>query len=908
MLATTQFASYVSPVRPGVRVIYMHMLQQNSWPSLVALSLSLALTMGCSRTRYRQAADKESYCLIESREVDPRWEIPNRAVEPQADSRMYMGAEQDHGPKPLDDAAAKQFMDHPDGINNEHYYSKIPTRLGVENPIWLDYLPRQENGNLYLSQPLAIDLALINSRDYQTQFENVYLVALLLSGNRFEFATQWFGGAAADFTATGADAGDQRLLRTTTDRLGFTRNLAGGGQFATSILNSLFWDFGSSGIQGGSAALVTVFTQPLLRGAFRHVRLEGLTQAERNLLYSVRDFARFRRQFYFDTTASFLGLLTQVQGIRNLETNVENLRQNLEEYEVLVSLKMASQIQADTVFQQYQDGRLSLLSSEQNLMESFDQFKFQLGLPSWLPMEIDESLLERFELVDKRLEELQVDSQSLYVALAQTLPTEYAPRESLEQGFAQLLKLRDATEGLLPEVEQELASWTARLDATDVQSLGQDDHLDHQQQIALANGVEAVLTELRKDFAGRQASEAKLRRLLDAYPATAPPSRPKFDPSQSVSVAELLGDGTFDDITLESVLPTVEADPVKETVESLQEAVGDELREEIADLYIAQTQVRLFLIDIEPQTLNQDTTISYALQNRLDLMNSQATVVDAFRRVEVLADNLQSDLSVSGGVSLGSDPSKNNAFRLDSSANRYNVGVQFDGPLNRLDERNEYRASQIAYQRAGRNFMAERDRVANEVRSILRQLELSRLSFQISRQQVVAATRQVDQAQINLRTTREPESNLTIFLLDALEGMLSAKNNLISNWVGYRVQKMRLFVALEMLYLDDNGTWLNEDTGLQDIARFTQVDLEYFPLYGTTELPEILPRPSEALDELPRDVGAGHRDSSQDGESEQLPLPDTIRPVALKFELPELPTGPGAIVVPSVPYEFDFQR
>ena len=30
-------------------------------------------------------------------------------------------------------------------------------------------------------------------------------------------------------------------------------------------------------------------------GAFRYVRLEGLTQAERDLLYQVRDFARFRR-------------------------------------------------------------------------------------------------------------------------------------------------------------------------------------------------------------------------------------------------------------------------------------------------------------------------------------------------------------------------------------------------------------------------------------------------------------------------------------------------------------------------------------------------------------------------------------------------------------------------------------
>src|SRR5262249_22311874 len=38
--------------------------------------------------------------------------------------------------------------------------------------------------------------------------------------------------------------------------------------------------------------------QPLLRGGGRAVTLEPLTQAERNLLYEIREFARFRKTFY----------------------------------------------------------------------------------------------------------------------------------------------------------------------------------------------------------------------------------------------------------------------------------------------------------------------------------------------------------------------------------------------------------------------------------------------------------------------------------------------------------------------------------------------------------------------------------------------------------------------------------
>src|SRR5262249_27761065 len=40
------------------------------------------------------------------------------------------------------------------------------------------------------------------------------------------------------------------------------------------------------------------FIQPLLRGGGKAVTLEPLTQAERNLLYQIRSYARFRKEFF----------------------------------------------------------------------------------------------------------------------------------------------------------------------------------------------------------------------------------------------------------------------------------------------------------------------------------------------------------------------------------------------------------------------------------------------------------------------------------------------------------------------------------------------------------------------------------------------------------------------------------
>lgn len=819
---------------------------QFAW-AVVSAVIVFGMT-GCARSKYRKAADSEAYCLIESRQSDPRWALPNRVVEPSSISRMYLANEQDCGPKPPDDFAAHRYMAQPD-CKQVHYYDQIGTRPNVENPIWLDYLARNDEGAVKLTQPLAIDLALIHSREYQTQVENVYLTALNLSGNRFEFDTQWFGGFGTGFRATGSDLGGDRIL-SLSDRFGFSRNLAGGGQFATEILNGLTWNFGAGGVQQGSAAIISTFTQPLLRGAFRHVRLESLTQAERDLLYQVRDFARFRRLFYVNLTESYLGLLTQSQANRNFRTNVENLRQNLIEHEFYLVLKLVSQVQVDQVFQQYQNGRRSLLNSEQLLITSEDQYKFDIGLPSWVAFDIDQSLLEPFELVDPKLVQLQDEAQELFEALVQFLPPERAPIESLKEYYDQYVKIRDQVAAILPNVESDLGKWKDRLEQTDESGLTNDDQLDYQQQKQLSDRIGDTLVELRKTLEGRQKFNQQVIEKIDNYRNN--PPKNKAEEKEKTLEEILKGFDSFEDITIEDILPSEVDDNAVIAWNSLEEAIGARLREEIAELYVAQTQIKLFLIDIEPKAIPTETAITFAHQNRLDLMNSKARVVDAFRRVEVAADALESDLDVTGQVRVGSDRNSNSPIKLDSANNVYTLGVQFDGPLNRLNERNAYRASQLDYQQASRNLIATKDSIANEVRQILRRLELSRLSFQIARQQVVAATRLVDQAQIDLRRSSQADSNLTIVLLTALEGLLDAKNSLIVNWVDYRVQKMRLFAALEMLYLDDNGVWINESTGLETLEDFHAVDPEYFPLQQSSEASQLQP-PYEPLESIEND-------------------------------------------------------
>lgn len=795
---------------------------------------------GCSRSQYRASADKKSYSLIASRIVDPRWTLPTRTVEPVQQSRLGLPSNLDCAPKPPDDPAASPLMNFPDGHRNTKYWSKIPTANQIESPVWLDHLPRGPDGQIKLTQELSVDLALLHSRDYQTQFESVYLSALTLTGNEFEFATQWVAGTGAQYTATGADLGGNRLLQVT-DRLGLGRRLAGGGQLATNVLNSFFWDFGTN-TAGSNGLFVTSFTQPLLRGAFRHVRLETLTQAERNLLYDVRDFARFRRQFYLNTSSAFLSLLTQVQSIRNAKVNIASLQLNLIENQELREMRMVSQIQVDQIFQEYQNGRLALLFAEQNLAASLDQFKFQLGLPSWVPFEIDESLLGQFELVDPRLVDVQHETQRLYERLLRYTPTENTrseipPYQVLVDAYEDYLKLHDQAAELLPDIKRDLQKWQARLEATDPARLSQNDQIDHKQQADLAARIASTLSVLETGFEKRVQFDRALKKSIEKYH-----DKPSL-------IDHVQKEKEKEDGNLEAQKPEMIAWRI------LYKAIGGPLREETSNLYIAQTQIRLFLIDIDKLEIDQKAAVTFAHQNRLDQMNREAQVMDAFRKIEVAADALQSELNVTGQLGLGTDPSKNNAFRLDSSANTYRVGVQFDGPLNRLNERNVYRATQIAYQQATRNYVAGKDTIANEVRSSLRQIELRRLNFQIARQQLVAATRQVDQAQIALRSSFEANTNLTRDLLQSLQVLLNTKNNLIFNWIDYKIAKIRIFTVLELLYLDDNGVWINEDFSLEQLKEMVAKE-NYFPPEMPKLLVEQTASPVKANEKIPSDQPA----------------------------------------------------
>lgn len=761
-------------------------LQQPYTNWLILTAVVCGLLCGCTRDQYRCAADSDAYRLINSRQFDWRWDLPQRTVEPDPRSRLADVNDPDYGPLPPDDPAAVCYMRHPyKSRRGVDYWDQRGVTDAIDSGNWLQHLPTNENGEVVIDKQLAVNLALLHNRDFQTQVEALHTSALGLSENRFEFDLNWLGGNDTTFSANGDGADAIRNLGTS-NNLGFTREFAAGGQFVANLVNSFTWSLGGSGATNfGTGNLLFSLTQPLLRGAFRHVRTEGLTQSERNLLYDVRSFARFRREFYFNVVSQYLLLLNQAEAVRIEEENLRSLKLNLDLHNLLADQGAASPIQVDQVFQELQAGRLTLINSQQGLQTSEDQFKFLLGLPARVNIVIEDNLLDSFELNSPDILTLQGKIEDLKTQLAEFLPPDEAPQKFLDDTYAKIKEYSAEVKSLKQTIDDEYESWFDRIENTPVSGDENDaNSIDLMQQRQLA--------ERMKEF------------FLD-------------DLDDQIVDAEKLYEEPLDelDILQQRSDPTETEDEESESIQQwkkLQLLISSEggLLDRATTLFVTQNQIRLFLIEVSPLEIEEETAIEIALENRLDLMNSRGAVTDSYRLVEVAADQLQSDLNVTASANLNTDPNVNNAFRLDGDAAQYDLGLQFDGPLNRFSERNSYRVAQLSYQQQRRAYMEDEDSIVNEIRLSLRQLRTNRFNFQIARQQLITATRQVDQAQLNLRQQQGTDSSQTQDLLQALETLRGAKNSLISDWINYETSRIELFVNLEWLMLDEQGVWINE--------------------------------------------------------------------------------------------------
>ena len=201
----------------------------------IAALIPLVL-LGCTRAQYRQSADSETYCIIDERIVDPTFEVGRTQLEPAPYSRLADPYDPDAPPKPPDDPAAAEWMLWPGYMRGARNWERDGCTDLIEPLGWEEALAPNETGKVLLNQDAAVDIALLNSREYQTALEDLYLNALVLTLNRFEFDLQWFGRDSLSFLHAGKSSlPNERNTLSNTAILGFSKNFATGGQILARL-------------------------------------------------------------------------------------------------------------------------------------------------------------------------------------------------------------------------------------------------------------------------------------------------------------------------------------------------------------------------------------------------------------------------------------------------------------------------------------------------------------------------------------------------------------------------------------------------------------------------------------------------------------------------------------------------
>ena len=321
------------------------------------LTLIAASLIGCSNSAYRDSADAETYGAIAAK-------------------------------APLVAGMSDQVL-----IDEEKQVDL--TSFQVNNQIY-DFLDDEAEGEVgasIISLNAALDLAFQHSKDYQTQKERLYLEALALTFDRYRYTPTFSANGSGDYrwdaadqfvidmqAMTGATPTSTSESVVASSNLGARYLLKSGGAIALNLTNNFTRFLSGDVSEFSTGALIGSFTQPLLRDFGSDIETEALLQAERDLLYQLRDFTRFRKEFAVQVASQYYVVLLARETATNNYAGL--LANNL-------SLEREQAFQAEGLTTLLEVGRLEQSALQADLRwtraitsykRGLDNFKILIGL------------------------------------------------------------------------------------------------------------------------------------------------------------------------------------------------------------------------------------------------------------------------------------------------------------------------------------------------------------------------------------------------------------------------------------------------------------------------------------------------------------------------------------------------
>lgn len=258
-----------------------------------------------------------------------------------------------------------------------------------------------------LSLADCLRLAAATDTTYQARKEDLYLTALDLT-----FARYLFGNIPLATGNAGIDGEGGEAASASADLGGrLSRVLGSGAQVVGDVGLSIFRGLLSSDDWDPTSSIGLSVTQPLLAGFGSAITLEPLTQAERNVVYEVRRYERFRRTFAFSVASDYFRIVQAYDILENAQANFDSLKLLAERNIALAEAGRLSDIQVDQARQNELSSQTSVIDRRQSLEGLLDDFKDVLGLPPDVELSLDRTELDA--VVDAGVVDLGFEDDSL---------------------------------------------------------------------------------------------------------------------------------------------------------------------------------------------------------------------------------------------------------------------------------------------------------------------------------------------------------------------------------------------------------------------------------------------------------------------------------------------------------------
>jgi hypothetical protein len=843
---------------------------------------------GCTRAFYRDNADREVDDILHEKDKYPQWKIEQYHVYPDARARFADPTDPDHPPMPPDDEAAYKLNPHP----------QAPGRAGVgsvEGTAYLEMIKVWDEQNraeitakaeqakktakeeliiggvtdnrtgplkAYFDEPLnakrtgflltldqSVELGVINNRTYQDFRQQLYLTCLPVTADRFSFAYQWAAGEQAirEFAGQKSPVGSVNNWQLGSS-VSFTKLFSTGALLTFDFVNNTVFNFtGPNGFTSASTINLSA-VQPLLQGGGRAVTLEPLTQAERNLLYSIRAYARFREEFYVSVAigTSLPGSLSSAAGTTNAAGNpisvlaalgiastdvsggfVGYLSTLFREIDLAVDRKWVTDLEtAVKLFEGLQEGgqvsplqveqvkstllqaKNTVLNDIQNFTNALDQFKLVLGVPANLPLVLDDSTCRAITRQLDRYYEVIGDSDAAYKLIEQQ---EQLPPDELRAFLLKIYTTDILVRGT--EFQKKLppawAGWR-KLSADEIKTR-----------------LDKLAAERRTMLDQKTDIEMKGESLTPQQTRSLRENEFQIDVGGLEQILRLYEKRSWDKLKAEQRAQerSKQFRLVAYNAEAVLVWARNDRFTKVGELWPVPVPAPLDDFDLLNSDVDtaQEVAVQAALTNRWDMMNARAQVVDAWRLIRVTANALMGVLNVGYNLEATTDPLGTRPFAFSTPRTINQLTLNFQLPLNRLAERNAYRTALLNYQSARRNLMSVEDSIAAQVRFDVRQLHLFAANYKIQQKVLQSLYSQVENALEVITAPVDPDAlkqtgtsgaaaaaALTQQYLTALSALNGGQTKMYDIWLSYQATRMELYQDLERMPLDNRGVWIDE--------------------------------------------------------------------------------------------------